>query len=249
MLIDVGAVEVGYDLTDGAQGLVLLGSEGWFARKQAALHVESDRALASTQAAEQLGRFRMMTPRERAEEAKALAEGCSRDPHACDGASIANLLEASDAGGERGVLTGVTAAPMVVAAAKAGSDGATLDPRVVGSVVETLRMAGSGALESIPRAAGVTAVKDPAAARGKVIAVSGRVSSVQADGPTSVGTLTTGSETIYFVTPFSTAGLTGDTPARFRGVFVQKYSPPGQPSSLVIVGAFGPGRASDRSRP
>jgi hypothetical protein len=32
-------------------------------------------------------------------------------------------------------------------------------------------------------------------------------------------------------------------------VFVQKYAPPGQPSSLVIVGAFGPGRASDRSRP
>ena len=249
MLIDVGAVEVGYDLTDGAMGLVLLGSEGWFARKQAALHVASDRALASTQAAEQLGRFRMMTPRERAEEAKALAEGCSRDPHACDGASIANLLEASDAGGERGVLTGVTAAPMVVAAAKAGSDGATLDPRVVGSVVETLRMAGSGALESIPRAAGITAVKDPAAARGKVIAVSGRVSAVQAEGRTSVGTLTTGSETIYFVTPFSIAGLTGDTPARFRGVFVQKYSPPGQPSSLVIVGAFGSGPASDRSRP
>ena len=102
-------------------------------------------------------------------------------------------------------------------------------------------MAGSGALESIPRAAGVTATKDPAAARGQVIAVNGRVSSVQRDGPTSVGTLTTGSETIYFVTPFSTAALTGDTPARFRGVFVQKYAPPGQPSSLVIVGAFGPG--------
>ena len=88
-----------------------------------------------------------------------------------------------------------------------------------------------------------------AAARGKVIVVNGRVSSVQRDGPTSVGTLTTGSETIYFVTPFSTAALAGDTPARFQGVFVQKYAPPGQPPALVIVGAFGPGPASDRSRP
>jgi hypothetical protein len=249
ILIDAGAVEVAYDLTDGAKGLVLLGSERWFARKQAMLHVASDRAQANMQAAEQLGRYRMMTPPQRAEEAKALAAACSRDSHACDGASIENLLEASDAGGERGVLTGVTAAPMVVAAAKAGLDGTRLDPRIVGRVVETLRMGGSCALDSIPRVAAVTAAKDPAAARGKVIAVIGHLSSVQAEGSTSVGTLITGAETIYFVTPFSTEGLTGDTRAAFRGVFVQKYAPPGQPSSLIIVGAFGPAPPSNRSRP
>ena len=240
MLMDVGAVELGYDLTDGAKGLVLLGSEGWFARKQAALHVASDRARASTQAAEQLGRYRMMTPPQRAEEATALAAGCSLDPHACDGASIASLLEASDAGDERGQLAAVTSAPMVVAAARAGSDGALLDPMVVGNVTETLRMGGRSTLDRIPGVARAAAVKDPAAARGRVIVVSGRVSSVRDEGATSTGMLTMGVETNYFVTPFSIEGVSGSTLARFRGVFVQKYSPAGQPSSVVLVGSFSP---------
>ncbi len=240
MLMNVGTVEVGYDLTDGAKGLVLLGSVGWFAQRQAALHIASDRARASTQAAERLGRYRMMTPTQRAEEAKTLAAGCSLHPLACDGASIASLLEASDAGDERGKLMGVTTAPIVVAAARAGSDGGTLDPLVVGSVTETLRMGGRSTLEHIPGVARAAAVADPSAARGRVVVVSGFVSSVRDDGATFSGVLTKGSETNYFVTPFSIEGVNGPAQARFRGVFVQKVAPAGQPSSLVLVGAFSP---------
>jgi hypothetical protein len=101
-------------------------------------------------------------------------------------------------------------------------------------------MGGRSTLEHIPDVARATAVADPAAARGRVIVVSGHVSSVRDDGGTCSGMLTLGSETNYFITPFSTEGVTGPTRARFRGVFVQKVAPAGQSSSLVLVGAFGP---------
>jgi hypothetical protein len=146
------------------------------------------------------------------------------------------LRTAADAG-ERDTLSGIAYAPMVIAAATGGKDGTTLDPRVVGSVAEALRIGGESTLDDIPSMAG--AASDSDAARGKVIVVVGRVSSIRRDGPTSVGTLTTDPEPVYFVTPFATSVVPEST-ARFRGVFVQRYAPADGPPSLVLVGAFAP---------
>jgi hypothetical protein len=41
LLADLGLVEVGYDLTDGATGIVLLGSGTWFDRKVATMRARS----------------------------------------------------------------------------------------------------------------------------------------------------------------------------------------------------------------
>jgi hypothetical protein len=134
-------------------------------------------------------------------------------------------------------------APMVIAAAKGGTEGSTLDPRVVGSVTEALRLGSVSTLGEVPTVTALAVARDPGAARGKVIAVAGRISSVRTDGPYSVGTLTTDAGPVYFVTPFAKPA-TAETIARFRGVFVQRYASadqaPGQPPSIVLVGAFGP---------
>jgi hypothetical protein len=53
VLADLGWIEVGYDLTDGATGVVLLGSEGWFDRKASAMDLESKGTTARTEASEQ----------------------------------------------------------------------------------------------------------------------------------------------------------------------------------------------------
>jgi hypothetical protein len=122
-------------------------------------------------------------------------------------------------------------------------DGATLDPLVTGIVAETLKIAGELALDNIPPVARSAAARDPDAARGKVITVTGRTSSIRREGPYSVGTLTTDAEPVHFVTPFATPAVS-ETLARFRGVFVQRYAPAdpshGELPSLVVVGAFGP---------
>jgi hypothetical protein len=41
MLMDLGWVELGYDLTAGSTGLVVLGSEGWFNRKSAMIRADT----------------------------------------------------------------------------------------------------------------------------------------------------------------------------------------------------------------
>jgi hypothetical protein len=183
-----------------------------------------------------------MTPALRGDEARTLAAQCTLEARSCDGTSIESLLRAAPDARERHALSGIVYAPMVVAAAKGGKDGMTLDPRVVGSVAEALRMGGQAALDDIPAMARVAAASDSDAARGKVIVVAGRVSSIRREGTTSVGTVTTDAEPVYFITPFAT-DVARENPARFRGVFVQRYSladaSQGQPS-LVLVGAFGP---------
>ncbi|HEV3190950.1 MAG TPA: hypothetical protein VGY54_10660, partial [Polyangiaceae bacterium] len=40
MLLDLGWVELGYDLSEGSAGLVVLGSEGWFDRKSAMIRAD-----------------------------------------------------------------------------------------------------------------------------------------------------------------------------------------------------------------
>jgi hypothetical protein len=97
-------------------------------------------------------------------------------------------------------------------------------------------------LDNIPSIVHVAGASDSDAARGKVIAVTGRVSSIRREGPYSVGTLTTDAEPVYFVTPFATHPVP-ETLTRFRGVFVQRYATTqsnGPLPSLVLVGAFGP---------
>ncbi len=244
VLLDLGWIDLGYDLADGATGLVLVGPEGWYVRKTATMR---DAAAASAErkavGAEQVARYAAMTPELRQGEARAVAAQCALEMRSCDGTSIENLLKTAADAGERSTLSGITYAPLVVAAAKGGADGTTLDPLVVGSAAEALRIGGESTLQNIPSATRAAAESNSDAARGKVIAVTGRASPIRRDGPLSVGVLTTGAEPVYFITPFA-AWIIPETFAHFRGVFVQRYTPPKpsrQQPSLVLVGAFDPG--------
>ncbi len=242
VLMDLGWINLGYDLADGASGLVLFGPERWFGRKTASMQKVAAAAQRKTDAAELAG-YAAMTPELRQDEARALAAQCALDVHSCDGTSMENLLRAAADAGERGTLSGITYAPLVVAAAKRGTDGTTLDPVVIGSLAEALRIGGQSTLDSIPYATHVAAASDSDAARGKVIAVTGRAFPSPIEGPYSVGTLTTDDGPVYFVTPFATHRIPGAF-AHFRGVFVQQYSSGHRSQSespaLVLVGAFGP---------
>jgi hypothetical protein len=243
VLMDLGWINLGYDLSDGSTGLVVFGPESWFERKTATMQNAAAAAKRKTDAAEQLARYTAMTPELRKDEAGALAVRCALEVRSCDRTSMENLMWATAGSGERDTLSGITHAPLVVAAAKRGTDGTTLDPVVIGSVAEALRVGGESTLDDIPRVARVAAARDSDAARGKVIDVTGRAFPIRREGPYSVGTLTTDAEPIYFVTPFATDRVRENF-ARFRGVFVQRYSSsdqsPSQPPSLVLVGAFGP---------
>jgi hypothetical protein len=243
VLLDLGWISLGYDLADDDIGLVLFGAEGWYGRKRATLGRAARSAQRQTDATEELARYAAMTPEKREDESRALAARCALDRRSCDGASVASLLRAAANAGERAALNGITHAPLVIAAAKAGTDGTTLDPVVVGAVAEALRIGGISTLDHISRTTRAAAASDPAAARGKLISVTGRATLTRPEGPYSVGTLMTAAGPVHFVTPFTTPDL-GETVARFRGVFVQRYAsaeqPPGQPPALVLVGAFGP---------
>jgi hypothetical protein len=241
VLMDLGWIDLGYDLSDGGTGLVLVGPEAWFGRKTATMRGAAADAQRETDAAEQLVRYAEMTPGLRKEEARVLASRCAREVRFCDGASIESLLRSAADAGERDTLSGIAYAPMVVAAAMGGTDGTTLDPRVIGASAEALRMGGESTLDNIPAIVRVGAASDSDAARGKVIAVSGRVTMVRREGPYSEGTLTTDAEPVHFVTSFPTAAVS-ETNARFRGVFVQRLvsaNQSGGERALVLVGAFG----------
>jgi hypothetical protein len=243
VLMDLGWMDLGYDLAEGASGLVLVGPERWFGRKTVAMHDAAAAAKLKTETSEQLVRYAAMTPTLRRDEARALAAQCTLEMRSCDGASIENLLRAAVKPDERAALSGLAYAPALVAAAKGGRDGTTLDPRVVGAVAEALKIGGLAALDDIPTILPVAAMRDSEKARGKVIAVTGHASAVRRDGAYSIGTLTSDAEPVYFVTPFAVIDV--PTPVvTFRGVFVQLYAPINQsqnpPTSLVLVGAFSP---------
>jgi len=240
VLLDLGWMDLGYDLADGSTGLVIVGPDTWFGHKVAALRDVAAAVSSKAEKAEQLARYTAMTPALRRGEARTLAAQCALDVRSCDGASIDSLLRTAADAGERDTLSGLAYAPLVVAAARGGQDGATLDPRVVGSVEEALRLGGESTLDDIPPMTRAAAANDSDRARGMVIAVDGRVASIRREGETSVGTMTTGAEPIYFVTPFATNAVE-ESLARFRGVFVQRHaSADDQPRSFVLVGAFGP---------
>lgn len=243
VLLDLGWIDLGYDLAGGSTGLVVLGPQAWYARKTSTLRDAALAASSETKAADQLVRYAAMGPARRGDQARALATQCGLEVRSCDGASIENLVRAAADARERDALSGMIYAPIVVAVAKRGTDGSTLDARVVGSVAEALRIGGVSTLDEVSAVAPLAAIGDAAAARGKVMSVTGRVSSVRADGRCLVGTLTTDAAPVYFVTPFA-APAPADTGARFRGVFVQRYASadhaPRQQPLIVLVGAFGP---------
>ena len=136
---------------------------------------------------------------------------------------------------------GIIYAPLLETAARRGTDGTTLDQVVVGSSAEALKRGGVSTLDHLPSTLPSAAQGDASAARGKVVAVTGRIASLQAEGSYFVGMLSSDVGPVYFVTPFVVdVGL--DALTSFRGVFVQWYgSPdlgPSQPPALVLVGAF-----------
>jgi hypothetical protein len=243
VLLDLGWTDLGYDLADGSTGLIVFGPQAWYAHKVAAMSNAAVAAGHKAEADEQIARFSAMTPALRKAEARELAARCGAEPESCDGAAIESLLHAAADAGEGGTLSGIAYAPMVVAAAKGGKDGATLDPLVVGSVAEALKRGTESTLDHIAPVDRVSAAGDSGTARGRVIAVVGRVLSSRREGPYAVGTLTTDAEPIYFVTPFATTAAP-ETLVRFRGVFVQRYALTDQTSdrrpSLVLIGAFDP---------
>jgi hypothetical protein len=140
VLMDLGWLDLGYDLAEGAGGLVIVGPERWFVRKTMAMHDASAAAKLNTEASEQLVRYAKMTPTLRRDEARALAAQCTLEMRSCDGASIENLLRTAVNPDERAVLSGLAYAPALVAAAQGGRDGTTLDPLVVGAVAEALKV-------------------------------------------------------------------------------------------------------------
>ncbi len=239
VLLNLGWMDLGYDLADGATGLVILGPDSWFERKKASLRNAAAAAKRKSEAAAQLARYDAMTSELRRQEARALAAQCGDDARSCDGASLAILLRSAADASERTHLRGIAYAPVVVAAARGGKDGVALDPLVVGSVAEAVRLGGESTLDRIPSVPFAVAVNDPDAARGKVAAITGRVSLIRREGGHAVGTLGTDANPVYFVTPFATNVAVGMC-TRFRGVFVQHYaSTSGSPhAALVLVGTF-----------
>jgi len=232
VLMDLGWIDLGYDLSDGGTGLKLIGPASWYARKTAAMRDEAAVAARGFEDAQELARDVAMNSAQRTEHARALAARCAADARSCDGAAIEILLDAATNAVEKGSLRGITYAPMVIAAAKGGVDGTTLDPLVMGSVALALSVGGESTLDHIPAGSG-------AAERGTLIGVRGWISRTRREGPYWVGTLTTGDEPVYFVTPFAVP-TSPNTSASFRGVFVQRYASVDQPPSRVLVGAFGP---------
>ena len=99
VLMDLGWIDLGYDLTDGATGLVLVGPEAWYGAQ--------DGDACATQLARPGARPRRrsrplgtprLTPVLRKEEAKALAARCALEVRSCDGAAFEGLLRtAADA--------------------------------------------------------------------------------------------------------------------------------------------------------
>jgi hypothetical protein len=239
VLLDLGWIDLGYDLAEGSTGLVLVGPDAWFGRKTTALHDAAAAARHRADAAEQLGKYVAMTPEARRDAAMALASRCARDMRSCDGVSIETLLRAAEGARERGTLSGIAYAPLVVAAAKGGKDGAMLDPLVVGSIAEALKLGGESTLDGMPSVERSAAAGASDEARGKVMLVAGRVAATRREGGNSVGTLITDAEPVYFVTPFASPAVS-ETLVRFRGVFVERYAPAGEAPSLVLVGGFVP---------
>jgi hypothetical protein len=242
LLLDLGWIDLGYDLADGATGFVLLGPHSWFGRKVASMRGVAGQSERESDA-RQLARYTAWSPTERQSEARELATQCARARRSCDDRSIDNLLRASGDTGERATLGGTIYAPLLEAAAKRGSDGATLDPLVVGSSAEALKLGGGSTLDHVPVTQRALAVSNADAARGKVMTVRGQMSPLRAEGPYFVGSLTTDAGPVYIITPFAVDGGSEEL-ARFRGVFVQWYEapnlPPSQAPSLVLVGAFAP---------
>lgn len=241
VLMDLGWLAMGYDLADGAIGVVLIGPEHWFERKTTSMRRVARAAQNRTDALERLARYDAMTPDQRKREAAALAARCTLEVRSCDGTSIDDLLRTAANTSERDALRAATYAPMILAVAKQGTDGAKLDPLVIGSLMELLELGGEASLDAIPN----TSQHEPA--RGGVIAIAGRISRIRLDGTYTTGTLTTDAGVFHFATPFAINEVS-ESFARFRGVYVQRHSPADQPPSLVVVGAFTRrSRSSDRS--
>lgn len=240
VLLDLGWIDLGYDLADGATGFVLLGPHSWFGRKVATMRGAARQSERASDA-RQLARYTAWSPTERQSEARELAAQCALARRSCDDRSIDSLLRASGDTGERGTLGGTIYAPLLEAAAKRGTDGATLDPLVVGSSAEALKLGGGSTLDHVPVTQRALALSDADAARGKVMSVMGQMSPLRAEGSYFVGTLATDAGPVYIVTPFAVDAGSEEL-ARFRGVFVQWYGAPdllpSQAPSLVLVGAF-----------
>ncbi len=197
--------------------------------------------------ADEVARYVATTPGQREHEARGLAAVCALEARRCNQRSIESLLKSAADPSERDTLSAITYAPLVVAAAKRGTDGTTFDPLIIGSVAETLRIGGASTLDHIPGMTQVEATRDSNAARGKVITVTGRTSPVRREGSYTVGTLRTAAGRVHFVTPFET-DVAPEAFARYRGVLVPRYASTNQSPSFVLVGAFSPQTSSRSSR-
>ncbi len=241
ILLELGWTDLGYDLADGATGFVLLGPQTWFERKVAALRGASGDERKS--AAERLASLASLSPAERRQQAEELAAQCGRALGTCDDRAIGSLLEAAGGAGERSALSGIVYAPLLATAAQQGRDGTGLDPLVVGSAAEALKLGGGSTLDHLAVTSRAVAASDADAARGQshrpqralIVPFDPRARTTSARSLRRRGQCT-------FVTPFVVIDGPADALTSLRGVFVQWYGspalPPSQSASLVLVGAF-----------
>lgn len=146
---------------------------------------------------------------------------------------------------DQGRALRVSLASLAEDAAKGAADGddlATMHAtRIVGLVGRPSM--GSTLLDEMTSTTLAIAKRDPDAARGRVIKVSGRIIELRTTHGLSEGILLTDDRTeVRFMTSTSVAGLKATAISTYRGVFVQRHlykSSTGQrKQSFVIVGSF-----------
>ncbi len=78
-LLELGWIDLGYDLAEGSTGLVLVGPDAWFGRKIATLRDAAAAARSKADTGQQLARYAAMTPALRRDAARTLAAQCALD--------------------------------------------------------------------------------------------------------------------------------------------------------------------------
>lgn len=145
---------------------------------------------------------------------------------------------------ERTRLRRIAGAEEAMKAAASGVDGEHMSASTIAGVLFALEKAGTvETLREMPKTTLGAAAKDPGAARGSAIVVSGSVVEIRRSDAFYEGAIATDSMKIArFVTKLPTRGIEQGSWATFRGVFVQEYDYPnvsgGQTRSLLLAGAF-----------
>lgn len=223
-----------------ASHLVAVDKSAGFASAQHAAYVaeQADAARASTDART---RSAGMNPERRLQWIRQCMQVA-----ACKSWQIDAIIDGAPPEDQRRALR-VSLASLAEVSAKDATDGDDLASipatRIVGLVGRPSM--GSALLDEMTSTTLAIAKRDPDAARGRVLKVSGRIIELRTTHGLSEGILLTDDRTeVRFMTSTSVAGLKATSISTYRGVFVQRYlykSSTGQrKQSFVVVGSFAP---------